>query len=306
MMYKKGFIYKIENKVNGKMYIGKTVDINRRKREHYLRASRKSGRNLAVHYAMRKYGIDNFEIDVIEKVDINNLGEKEKYWINYYNTKDEGYNCTEGGEDFCGESHPFYGKHHSDETKEKLRKIFSGKGNPMYGVSREFSEEHKNKISIANKGGNHSTSVLNKRVAIDIIKQYYETDKSQKELANKYDVAQSIISAVLLGKHWTTRDIVREDFESSGRGTDKNKRPEFFQVSGKDNPRCKTNKNLAYNVLIDRYKNNYLYRELEDKYNVSRSVLGDIIKCKHWTVRDLNIEWVKNNLSKIQEEYLSC
>ena len=49
-----------------------------------------------------------------------------------------------------GKDNPFYGKHHTDKTKERMSKALSGEKNPNYG--RHFSEEHKNKLSTANKG----------------------------------------------------------------------------------------------------------------------------------------------------------
>jgi hypothetical protein len=50
---------------------------------------------------MRKYGIENFSFTIIEECSIEDLDNKEKYWIAYYNStdKNKGYNRTEGGSD---------------------------------------------------------------------------------------------------------------------------------------------------------------------------------------------------------------
>lgn len=47
---------------------------------------------------MRKYGINNFHIIEIEECNNDNLNEREKYWIKYYNSVENGYNATYGGE----------------------------------------------------------------------------------------------------------------------------------------------------------------------------------------------------------------
>lgn len=93
-------IYKIENKINGKIYIGQSNNIKRRLYEHKTRDQ------LPVEKAIQKYGVDSFTFEVIEECPIEKLDEKEEYWISYYNSygKNE-YNCNEGGGSFSGENH---------------------------------------------------------------------------------------------------------------------------------------------------------------------------------------------------------
>ena len=88
-------IYKFTNKLNGKIYIGQSVDIEHRRKEH-LRY--KDGGYF--HRSLMKYGNDNFDFEILEECDIMQLNERERYWISYYNSnnRDKGYNCTEGGE----------------------------------------------------------------------------------------------------------------------------------------------------------------------------------------------------------------
>lgn len=94
-------IYKITNKINGKVYIGQSRDIKQRWRRE------KSGAfspgnvdyNCSRSKAFRKYGIENFTFEVIEECSIEALNEKEKYWANYYNSYvPNGYN-----EALCGD-----------------------------------------------------------------------------------------------------------------------------------------------------------------------------------------------------------
>lgn len=93
-------IYKIINKINGKIYIGKTCrDIETRWAEHCSRAN--SDDKYYLHNAINKYGKESFTIEEIDKAkteeEINKL---ERYWIDFYNSVDKnyGYNLTTGGD----------------------------------------------------------------------------------------------------------------------------------------------------------------------------------------------------------------
>ena len=94
-------IYKIENIINGKKYIGRTNNADRRKSEHLSALGYGKHRNVYLQKAWEKYGEDNFIFDVIdESENINEIFEKEREWITKLNTCDRkcGYNLTEGGE----------------------------------------------------------------------------------------------------------------------------------------------------------------------------------------------------------------
>lgn len=98
-----GFIYKVPNNCNGKIYIGKTLEtIEKRFREHIQEAFT-DNKNRPFHKAICKYGKENFSIEIIEEIDNILLNEREKYWIKFYHSYigDElcnGYNATKGGD----------------------------------------------------------------------------------------------------------------------------------------------------------------------------------------------------------------
>ena len=92
-------IYKITKKSNGKAYIGQSNDIERRFQEHKYKT------DIPIELAIQKYGADAFTFEVLEECSLNQLEEREIYWINYYNTfKGFGYNCNEGGGNSRGEN----------------------------------------------------------------------------------------------------------------------------------------------------------------------------------------------------------
>lgn len=92
------FIYKITNLLNNKVYIGKTDihTIEERFKEHIKDSYKYIDRPL--YRAFNKYGIENFKIEEIEQCDIKDSCEREKYWIEYYNSYKYGYNATLGGD----------------------------------------------------------------------------------------------------------------------------------------------------------------------------------------------------------------
>lgn len=92
-------IYKITNLVNGKIYIGLTTQELKIRWKGHKQSSKTDTRPL--YKAMRKYGIDNFSIDVVEHVDdMRSLGERERHYIKLYDTQNpkNGYNLSAGGE----------------------------------------------------------------------------------------------------------------------------------------------------------------------------------------------------------------
>lgn len=101
-------IYKITNKINGKIYVGKDLHNN----QNYY------GSGILIQNAIKKYGIENFEKSILENcTDKNHLNQQEKYWIKYLNTQDRniGYNIHGGGDG--GDT--FSGKHHTENSKSK-------------------------------------------------------------------------------------------------------------------------------------------------------------------------------------------
>lgn len=154
-MQRYGIIYKITNKINGKVYIGQTI----RKygfKQRYSYDLAKNTKNLHLKSSIEKYGIENFDID--EEFDIayskEELDSKEKYWISYYksNNTNFGYNLQDGGSNGkptqevrkqMSKNNPKYmlGKHHTEETKKKIGARLKGR------TLTPMKEETKLKIS---------------------------------------------------------------------------------------------------------------------------------------------------------------
>lgn len=94
-------IYKITNDINGKIYIGQSINIEKRIKEHFWKAEcqKDVSYNSILHLAIRKYGKENFSWEILEECSVENIDEKEKYYIKKFNSiSPNGYNILEGGQ----------------------------------------------------------------------------------------------------------------------------------------------------------------------------------------------------------------
>lgn len=201
-----GIIYQHINTFNNKCYIGQTSkSLDERWKKHLKEAKRNS--NCAFHCAIRKYGAEAFEHKILCEIYRETteqlkevLDYYECYYIKYYDSYNHGYNMTTGGDGAMGfkaseetkqkqsklrqgELNPFYGKHHSEETRNKLSEAaklrYQGENNPFYGKCH--SEETKQKISQANIGRKMSEEA--KRKASQLRKGKPLSEEHYKNLA---------------------------------------------------------------------------------------------------------------------------
>ena len=99
-MTKLGKIYLISNDVNSKLYVGQTIQtLNKRFNGHCCYSKSDRSVNMYIKRAIHKYGKDKFHITLIEECPINLLNDREKYWIDFYDSYNNGYNLTKGGQD---------------------------------------------------------------------------------------------------------------------------------------------------------------------------------------------------------------
>ena len=99
-MSKYGLIYIIKNKINNKVYIGQTtLSINDRWKAHIKPSTSKRKSTYKLYAAFNKYGVNNFYIELLEDgIPVEQLNEKEIYYIELYDSFNNGYNSTRGGD----------------------------------------------------------------------------------------------------------------------------------------------------------------------------------------------------------------
>jgi group I intron endonuclease len=169
-------IYLAVNNINGKVYVGQTINSLKTRSWYHKRDAIIYNKRSHFYCAIRKYGIENFNFIIIDNAkSIDELNNKEKFWIRYYGSFNPkyGYNSTTGGDNkitrietrnklsksMTGEKNPFYGRHHNPETKSLIGNIHRGKKLSPEHIkslkiknSRRLSAEHKLKIKEAIKG----------------------------------------------------------------------------------------------------------------------------------------------------------
>ena len=152
-------IYKATNKVNGRIYIGKTRDLNRRIIEHKRHAKKDKS---PFHDDVLRYGLDSFQIDIIEQADPEDLDSLEVRYIKEYREKlgeDCLYNICKGGRggqthDITGVNNPMFGKEVSPERRKHLSEMLTGRKKPDgFGekVSKALKGKKKSPEAVAKK-----------------------------------------------------------------------------------------------------------------------------------------------------------
>ena len=188
-------VYKTTNLINGKFYVGQH---NTSANDGYLG----SGKNIL--RAIRKYGKENFVRETLEYCTSNDVNEKEIFWIKKLNSVNNkvGYNLHKGGtggnvvdwtkEKRIQHSEKMIGRKHSEETKKKMSKVKIGKNNSFYGKQHSKETIDIIKKLVVERGGhlgqnnpmfgkNHSMESKNK---ISLKRQEY--NKIHKNDISKY------------------------------------------------------------------------------------------------------------------------
>lgn len=173
-----GAIYKITNKKNNKCYIGKTEGDPIFRWQTHVYNSKYFQYHL--YKAMRLYGLECFTFEILEQ-DINNpqfLNEREKYWIQYYDSYKNGYNETEGGDGVC--------KYNYENIVEKYKECNSLSETAIFFNCSEAT------VRRALKGANLYTNQNNKLFA----KPVQQFHLSKDELLNTFESLNQAAKAV--------------------------------------------------------------------------------------------------------------
>lgn len=207
-------IYKITNNLNGQIYIGLSVDIEKRWKDHKNRYQNETDKEYekTLYRAFRKYGIENFAFEIIEECLREELSSKEIQWIAFYDSYANGYNETPGGEIICtgGEKHPNHKLTEEDvrqirfyyQNKARKKDVYSlfkdrigesgfhkvWNGTTWQNIMSEvYTEENKNfhKCNTANSGSQNGRSRLNEE-DVKIIRLRRKNGENIREVYKDY------------------------------------------------------------------------------------------------------------------------
>jgi group I intron endonuclease len=181
-------IYKITNIVNGKIYIGSSNDIKQRWRRHKSDLKLNRHDNVYLQRAWNKYGEKNFKFEILEEIPIENLIEKEQYYIAKYNTLYNiyGYNLKESIEGCRGVKR-------TPEQIEKYRQASKGK---------KASNETKKRLSEKKRGQNHPRTKLTDEI-VRQIKIAIKNGIKNVDIAKMFDTTIYVVTKIKKNKSWT-------------------------------------------------------------------------------------------------------
>lgn len=192
-------IYKTINLINGKIYIGQDSKNN----PEYL------GSGLLLKRAIEKYGVENFEKEIICECDSKkSLNESEIFWIRELSGVTNGYNLTLGGsggdtysnnpnlelikKKFKGELNPFFNKQHSIDSKIKMSNSQKGREAWNKGLTGIYNEEHIQNLKKAKLGKTGDTA--SRYIKIDEVElQDYLNNHTIENTANYFNVSVTCI-----------------------------------------------------------------------------------------------------------------
>lgn len=261
-------IYKITNRINGKVYIGQSNNCNRRFQEHI----RGDERHISlIHLAIKKYGIQNFDLEIIEK-GIEDYNEKEKFWIKFYksNQRDFGYNILDGGQDpphLEGENSclskisnkDFHNIENliknSDLTFKEIAKKYNLSETYISQINRGIARRNKELVYPLRISNN---SPFDEDIINLIIHDLIYTHLPTEHIAKKYNIDSLTILRINKGERYKKEGIsypIRNDYS---------------KIS-----------NWMLNYIIKDIKDNKLkLSEVEKKYKLSKSTISRINRGK--------------------------
>ena len=210
-------IYKISNIINNKVYIGQSIDIQRRFSVHMRELNNNCHYNKHLQASYNKYGKEAFLYEVLCICEVTELDDMEVFFIDYYDSTNPecGYNKESGGSinksvseetrekqriNNSGAKNPFYGKKHTKEHREKIRALSS---------LHRHSEETKQKISKNHADVSGQNNPRSRPIYCPELNEYFW---GAKEVEDKYGISRNNICNCLknrlqsAGKHPMTKE----------------------------------------------------------------------------------------------------
>lgn len=245
-------IYKFYNPQENKYYIGLSIHLDTRYNEHRRNSQNPNHVNYYCDFykAVRKYGFENFEYSIIEECEPNELNEKEKYWISYYDSYHNGYNMTPGG-DFNPSLVPEIVKKRTEKllTDPEINKKLASRGGAKISIDdvkqiRKYYSENKTfaevyalyadklshsgfqqcwrgktwpeimpEVYLQRPLENTGGSKLNSTIVKTIRQLYMENLCSKEDLMNQYNISRHALNRILSLDRWNRKEAIPDGYE---------------------------------------------------------------------------------------------
>lgn len=175
-------VYQIKNLINGKIYIGSSININSRWKEHIRFLNNNKHHSIHFQRAWNKYGEDSFEFKIIELVNnTDNLLDREQYYLDKFESynRDNGYNIAKNS------SAPMTGRKFSEETLIKLSNSIKNRDPSCWA-----------------KGEDKPNSVFKDEDIVEIKRLIYEGNRTL-DISKLYNVEPNTITQIKTGERWS-------------------------------------------------------------------------------------------------------
>lgn len=255
-------VYMILNKINNKYYIGSSIDIHKRWKQHIAELNKGVHNNAHLQNAWDKYGSNNFDFIVVEETDINNLRERESYYIKKYDCINNGYNLL-------NDANIGLGVKASAEIREKISKACSGNKNGNYG--RKRSEKEIKFIRDRRWGENY---VCKPR------KKYKKVSEEQK-LLNKKKASERM-------KNRVVSDETKQKLSKSKTGTHHSEETKLNMSKNRKgclNANCKLTREQVFEIY-EKMTSGVNYKIICEEYGIGQCLAYKIKRKEHWAFND--------------------
>ncbi len=302
-------IYKITNKADGKVYVGGTSNLRKRKNTHFSDLKRGKHKNLEFQREYNLFKREDFEFEVLEFVnDKGKLDEREDYWTNEFKSNVEGYgynkrtvyvdtNLGIRPNDYekmkISENRKGKGtgkRNHSPETVKLKSKLCKAQNLSQYHTEESETrrlesvrlqhcdipilEKQKQSISEHNKGEFNGEAKLTEEKVLEILNML--KDKIPiKIIIEIFNVSRKTIYKISTGTSW--KHITMPFLEEN------NMLHKQIKKSGSNNSQSKLTKEQAIEIIKAIEEHTATQKQLAEKYKVSKSTIGSIARGTTWT-----------------------
>ena len=189
---KNGFIYIIKNRINDKVYIGQTTQTVEVRFQQHLKCL-KSNAVQIISKAIKKYGKSNFYVEILEECSIEELNIKEEYYIELYNSFNEGYNLCKGGNQSRKPKLQF--------DDEKIVESYN-KGNSTRKIAKQFNTCHRTILNLLKENNveirNKTVNLPDKTKISDVLlRELLQKNLSIREIARQLKVQHSSVRSAI-------------------------------------------------------------------------------------------------------------
>lgn len=308
-------IYYIQNTKTNQLYIGQSIDLNRRKREHIHNLKSNSHVNTHLQNSFNKYGESFFKFDVIEYCDPSDLDDLEKKYMALFNVQNTGFNICDGGIHVCPDnSNENHGMWRDDISNDLIKELYlkeytSEEIADLLNCSRRTINRRLKKIFDQNtlnklKKKKHINGAKSTVLPIDeLINLYVNKEFTLNQLTKKYNSSKPTIRKKLkqhLGSEYDKIKYNRRNIKIPIEELEKLKNNEILidDLSAKyycdpedinnlikekpSNIKKKKNSQLVLEIPLDELKELYLQdweiKELAKNYSCDRHTISRRLK----------------------------